>query len=567
MRVRERYTIYELIEKVNKQELVCSPFKEGFTWGLQEIENLWDSLFDGYGINTFSFWDIADMSLEVRQSYYFSGVLVDGVFGEFNNNIVPYNISRGKEQTKQVVIDGNLRLNALYLVLQGYLMQKTDETVPSMQPMVVSLTRKNMQDTGKSFEVKFSERQEIVSSNYFELKRILDYKGKTKEEFKEIIEKGILRRISMKERDYAKEVLLRLYYLVYEMPLNVVVHKLNNLQEFIKEYRRYNPSVKEYDLIVSYLKKYWGNIALYLGNTRKDIKWLQNIDKYFVLNTWLQCKGYEKDYLFEKGVIKELKQEKEKYRKVLLELGATLKQVRMDIPYIFKHTSLLEVLTVVIYHNIDNWKKEKERFISSLEVFIFRYIYENVLNTYPSYFLKTNLFQAYRQEYIIDCLKQVNFSLESDLFKKHWGIEEELKVKLLDELRGMILSVKEREEIEFLIYLLTKEHRELGKNYLCVQVHPEENYQRGKLVGIDESVWMYYFERKTELINLGVYEETYDNLFVYYNNLESEEEQNRFKKLMLIPNDFYEFESMENFYESRLELLVEKCLKQLGIEL
>ena len=566
MRVRERYTIYELIEKVNKQELVCSPFKEGFTWGLQEIENLWDSLFDGYGINTFSFWDVADMSLEVRQSYYFSGVLVDGVFGEFNN-IVPYNISRGKEQTKQVVIDGNLRLNALYLVLQGYLMQKTDETVPSMQPMVVSLTRKNMQDTGKSFEVKFSERQEIVSSNYFELKRILDYKGKTKKEFEEIIEKGILRRISMKERDYAKEVLLRLYYLVYEMPLNVVVHKLNNLQKFIKEYRRYNRSVKEYDLVVGYLKKYWGNIDSYLGNTRKDIKWLQNIDKYFVLNTWLQCKGYEKDYLFEKGVIKELKQEKEKYRKVLLELGVTLKQVRMDIPYIFKHTSLLEVLTVVIYHNIDNWKKEKERFISSLEVFIFRYIYENVLNTYPSYFLKTNLFQAYRQEYIIDCLKQVNFSLESDLFKKHWGIEEELKVKLLDELRGMILSVKEREEIEFLIYLLTKEHRELGKNYLCVQVHPEENYQRGKLVGIDESVWMYYFERKTELINLGVYEETYDNLFVYYNNLESEEEQNRFKKLMLIPNDFYEFESMENFYESRLELLVEKCLKQLGIEL
>ena len=566
MRVRERYTIYELIEKVNKQELVCSPFKEGFTWGLQEIENLWDSLFDGYGINTFSFWDVADMSLEVRQSYYFSGVLVDGVFGEFNN-IVPYNISRGKEQTKQVVIDGNLRLNALYLVLQGYLMQKTDETVPSMQPMVVSLTRKNMQDTGKSFEVKFSERQEIVSSNYFELKRILDYKGKTKKEFEEIIEKGILRRISMKERDYAKEVLLRLYYLVYEMPLNVVVHKLNNLQKFIKEYRRYNPSIKEYDLVVGYLKKYWGNIDSYLGNTRKDIKWLQNIDKYFVLNTWLQCKGYEKDYLFEKGVIKELKQEKEKYRKVLLELGVTLKQVRMDIPYIFKHTSLLEVLTVVIYHNIDNWKKEKERFISSLEVFIFRYIYENVLNTYPSYFLKTNLFQAYRQEYIIDCLKQVNFSLESDLFKKHWGIEEELKVKLLDELRGMILSVKEREEIEFLIYLLTKEHRELGKNYLCVQVHPEENYQRGKLVGIDESVWMYYFERKTELINLGVYEETYDNLFVYYNNLESEEEQNRFKKLMLIPNDFYEFESMENFYESRLELLVEKCLKQLGIEL
>ncbi|MDA3949465.1 MAG: DUF262 domain-containing protein [Spirochaeta sp.] len=108
-------TIIEAIKRIDKHELLLPAIQRKFVWSTSQIELLFDSLMQGYPINTFMFWDVHDQ--EIVNSHRFYGFISDfrERFGEENPEVH----TKGVFHPFHAVIDGQQRLTALYLGLKG----------------------------------------------------------------------------------------------------------------------------------------------------------------------------------------------------------------------------------------------------------------------------------------------------------------------------------------------------------------------------------------------------------------------------------------------------------------
>lgn len=108
-------TIKEAIENIDKNIYLLPAIQRKFVWSPEQIESLFDSIMRKYPINSLMLWQIT--SDEIKNNYRFYSFLrkYKQRFGEMNE----YYNSMGRTDNFFAVIDGQQRLNSLYIGLKG----------------------------------------------------------------------------------------------------------------------------------------------------------------------------------------------------------------------------------------------------------------------------------------------------------------------------------------------------------------------------------------------------------------------------------------------------------------
>ena len=109
-------SIYDVLGRIRRQEapLLLPAIQRHFVWRREQICELFDSIFQGYPIGTFLFWEIEDTHRSDYTCYEFIRDYSEHA-SRCNNPTAASPLPRGVTG----VLDGQQRLNSLYVALQG----------------------------------------------------------------------------------------------------------------------------------------------------------------------------------------------------------------------------------------------------------------------------------------------------------------------------------------------------------------------------------------------------------------------------------------------------------------
>ncbi|EGO8298536.1 DUF262 domain-containing protein [Enterococcus sp. C1(2024)] len=260
-------TIKEAIENIDKNIYLLPAIQRKFVWSPEQIESLFDSIMRKYPINSLMLWQIT--SDEIKNNYRFYSFLrkYKQRFGEMNE----YYNSMGRTDNFFAVIDGQQRLNSLYIGLKGSYAVKLNhkrwvDNEDNFPPMKLYLNIKNTykQETkiDKEYEFKFLRRDKVEKENklgekyWFEVGSILglsDEKNRC----------SYLEKVGLENNEYSKDILNLLYETINEEKvLNYYLEDEQNLDKVLDIFIRTNDGGTKLtfsDLLMSFLTVHWSD--------------------------------------------------------------------------------------------------------------------------------------------------------------------------------------------------------------------------------------------------------------------------------------------------------------------
>lgn len=106
-------TIHQAIERINRNEFLLPAFQREFVWKPYQIEQLFDSLMQGYPISSMLFWKVKEDTKADFRFYQFLKKYIE--FHAIHNDTIATN----GVNDFHAVLDGQQRLTALYIGLCG----------------------------------------------------------------------------------------------------------------------------------------------------------------------------------------------------------------------------------------------------------------------------------------------------------------------------------------------------------------------------------------------------------------------------------------------------------------
>lgn len=162
-------TIKEAIDKISSRQYLLPAIQRKFIWTSKQVEMLFDSIMQGYPINSLMLWRISDG--EIKKTYKFYSFLMNyrEFFGE-NNEFFSTNGGPDFE----AVIDGQQRLTSLYVGLRGSYAYKlprkwlkdSEECLP-VRKLYLNLSApvRKEHDNQKYYDFRFLTRAEVKNLN------------------------------------------------------------------------------------------------------------------------------------------------------------------------------------------------------------------------------------------------------------------------------------------------------------------------------------------------------------------------------------------------------------------
>ena len=106
-------SIHEALVNIGDRTYLLPAIQRKFVWKSEQIEKLFDSIMQGYPINTFMLWQITDK--KIKNDFRFYDFLQD-YMEHFHEDNEPH---KPQKDSFYAVIDGQQRLTSLYIGLQG----------------------------------------------------------------------------------------------------------------------------------------------------------------------------------------------------------------------------------------------------------------------------------------------------------------------------------------------------------------------------------------------------------------------------------------------------------------
>jgi uncharacterized protein with ParB-like and HNH nuclease domain len=114
-------TIHQAIERMNRNEFLLPAFQREFVWDIEQIEQLFDSLMQGYPISSMLFWKVKENTKADFRFYQFLKRYIE-IHETHNDTIATNGVN-----DFHAILDGQQRLTALYLGLCGsYAFRRTN---------------------------------------------------------------------------------------------------------------------------------------------------------------------------------------------------------------------------------------------------------------------------------------------------------------------------------------------------------------------------------------------------------------------------------------------------------
>ena len=106
-------TIHQAIERINANEFLLPAFQREFVWDISQIEQLFDSLMQGYPISSMLFWKVKENTKADFRFYQFLKKYIE-THATHNDTIATNGVN-----DFHAILDGQQRLTALYIGLCG----------------------------------------------------------------------------------------------------------------------------------------------------------------------------------------------------------------------------------------------------------------------------------------------------------------------------------------------------------------------------------------------------------------------------------------------------------------
>ena len=224
-------TIQEAIKNIDCRKYLLPAIQRKFTWNCSQICVLFDSIMRGYPINTFMFWQVT--SPEIRKGFRFYQFL-EHYCERFEENNRDFDTKGhcNDDDGFVAVIDGQQRLNSLYLGLKGtyaYKMPRKwwptvwDETVLPKRRLYLNLITKVPDEENEemmAYDFRFLTADEYKSAHgkndqwWFEVGNVLTMKAvSTPADVLEVVTEYLLQQ-RLAGNAYAFKALTRLYFAI-----------------------------------------------------------------------------------------------------------------------------------------------------------------------------------------------------------------------------------------------------------------------------------------------------------------------------------------------------------------
>ena len=115
----QNYSIRDVMKGIDGRKMILPALQRDFVWRRKDIVRLFDSLLQGFPINTLMFWEVDDIMNGVMEYYEF-------LSSKYQESVSTNRIYQVRDNdSKTIVIDGQQRLTSLWISLYGsYTLEK-----------------------------------------------------------------------------------------------------------------------------------------------------------------------------------------------------------------------------------------------------------------------------------------------------------------------------------------------------------------------------------------------------------------------------------------------------------
>ncbi|WP_416174932.1 MAG: DUF262 domain-containing protein [Bifidobacterium crudilactis] len=295
-------TIREAMDLIRSRQYLLPGIQRRFTWGMDRIEKLFDSVMRGYPINTLMLWHVSDDLVKCDYRFY--------------SFIESYSEERGGGRGNKyfatdgygdfyAVIDGQQRLTSLYLGLLGtyssHQRYKPWDKTGSFTKMVLCLDligKDDQDDADHAYDFKFRKKTEHepevtvdtsgIRHYWFEVREIMSMSD-------EDAVRGYIRKHDLESADPAFERLRLLHERIHIKPaLLPYVLEDQDQDKVLEIFTRTNSGgvpLSKSDLIMAIAAANWPEVRdrvdTLAEHINKDTNNAFSIDKDFVLKSFL----------------------------------------------------------------------------------------------------------------------------------------------------------------------------------------------------------------------------------------------------------------------------------------
>ncbi|WP_420583109.1 DUF262 domain-containing protein [Reichenbachiella sp.] len=273
-------TVHDAIRMIDGGDLLLPSIQRRFVWTTDQIEFLFDSIMQDYPINTFMFWEVNEDAL--KDNFRFYSFLRKYIEYKGGNN--EHLVTKGYKNFR-AVIDGQQRLNSLYLGLKGsyamkqYVYRKrnykeNEEDFPSRKLFLDLLNPLEDNEQKKVYDFRFLIHNEHKNEGLEKIKQTESVNGQLVETdcfwfpMEEVLgfkdEEDVITYLEeqgLSVKGYTRKTLLRLYKLINEKPIiNFYLEKEQEFDKVLYEFIRTNSggtTLSFADLLMSIITASW----------------------------------------------------------------------------------------------------------------------------------------------------------------------------------------------------------------------------------------------------------------------------------------------------------------------
>lgn len=338
-------TIKSVIEKIDTREWILPSIQRRFVWDTDRIENLFDSIMQGYPIGTLMVWKVTNKETIKKIGFYNFLQDYQERWAETCTDYKPSN------EIVYSVIDGQQRLNSLYIGLKGSYAEKLprkkwrsayDSSIQPKKYLYLNLCEHHSdnEENRRFNNLKFMSNAEYKDledkCNWYKVANILDdfpYFDESRlddDEFLDLIDSTIDKMgIDSSKRREATKTLKKLYKVIFaSQVINYYLEEDNDLDRVVDIFVRTNSGgvpLAFSDLVMSVIVSEWPEARTKIDELVTLVRTETGIDisRDFILKAFLYI--YSADIKFRIGNL--TSDLVEKIKDKLEEVGEYIKSV------------------------------------------------------------------------------------------------------------------------------------------------------------------------------------------------------------------------------------------------
>lgn len=361
--------IRNVLKEIESNNMILPALQREFVWKRRDIENLFDSLLQGFPINTFMLWDVSDIKTETMEFYKF----LDPDFQESVSINRTYTVRDNDRKT--IVIDGQQRLTSLWIAIYGsYTTEKGKNKMYLYLNLDSSLKKDDSEEdtinsTDSFYDFKFMSEEKAKNQRDIDGKHWIKVSDAYSQNFNP---SSYIIKNNLANNEFSTDTVQKLYYMFRdESILNAYEIQEKDLQHVLNIFVRTNSGGKPLtkgDLLLSVITVNWAgsnreNAREYVQNIVSRVaEYGYKVDKDWVLSCILYILGKDIKLSvnnFDKATSKEIFKKKDVIAKSIEATCVLLNRYRVLERGLTTKLALLPIVNHIYNNNLADQVSKK----------------------------------------------------------------------------------------------------------------------------------------------------------------------------------------------------------------